>query len=191
MLGKQLSILGIVGLFLTNACILSVDDGEDPNAATTSGSTPVPGDSTGNNDDGGADTTAAPTPTGPGCGWAILDPQSGLAEGYACGGEGSDPSGTYGLTCDDYEVELVEGGPCGELSGIGCCSGDVVWFCIEDGPNEYLYRESCTPDEPIGSSSGSDSSDTGEESSSTGGSDETGTGSSSGGSDETGTGSTG
>ncbi len=101
--------------------------------ASTSTST-----STGASDTGtaGSGDTAGTAGT-PACGWGptgVPDP----AEGYVCGGQGSDPDGVYPLACPDG---LAEGSPCGEVTGVGCCdaAGDL-WYCTATGT---LYRQAC------------------------------------------------
>ncbi|MFW5740401.1 MAG: hypothetical protein ACOC1F_08540 [Myxococcota bacterium] len=77
---------------------------------------------------------AAPTT----CGW---DPSNGY---YACGFQGSDPSGTHPITCPP---DLQEGATCGTFDHIGCCdeNGDV-WYCA----SFFITREDCssTPSSP-------------------------------------------
>lgn len=57
---------------------------------------------------------------------------------YACGYEGSDPSGQEPFSCPPG---LEEGAPCGPVTGVGCCdpSGDN-WYCTED---LTLHKATC------------------------------------------------
>ncbi len=85
----------------------------------------------------GSDTGTAGTGGGAACGWGptgAADPP----EGYVCGGQGEDPSGTYPYACPDG---LMAGGPCGNVTGVGCCDADGnLWYCTGTG---QIYQQTC------------------------------------------------
>lgn len=92
----------------------------------TTGSTGTTGTTTGT-------TTGSPISM---CGW---DPGNNY---YECGFEGEDPSGTIPIACPDG---LVEGDPCGNVPGEGCCdaNGDL-WYCGDNGMGDTsLVFTSC------------------------------------------------
>jgi hypothetical protein len=150
-------LIGAVGL--TSACVItSNDDGATgPTTDPTHGDTDHTSDpSTSGGDETSADgdetadesetaedtedTAADDTGTAAGCGWGPTgDPA--VPEGYACGGDGEDPDQRFAIECPE---DLVEGGECGELTGVGCCdAAGNVWFCLDDGNDQTLVKEDC------------------------------------------------
>ncbi len=71
------------------------------------------------------------------CGW-FEDPDF---PGYYCGGSGEDPNGAP-IACPP---NLVDGGPCGSLTGEGCCDGEGNnWYCGQDDVgNQAVVFEAC------------------------------------------------
>ena len=163
---KNISFLALAGAlaFATSltACVVVTDDGTTLADTSTSGNT---GDGDGDGDgatsgattgDGDGDGDSATTGDGDGdgdgdsgdgdgdgdgdagsCGWDA----NAMPPGYYCGGSGEDPGGTP-IACPDG---LVEGDPCGEVTGAGCCDGNGDnWYCGDDGMgNQTLVLEAC------------------------------------------------
>lgn len=105
----------------------------DSTAAPETDTTAADASSSGDVDDTGLDDTGVnPTPA---CGW---DARNGY---YACGFEGEDPGGQIPIACPEG---LVEGDPCGEVPGQGCCDGSGNnWYCADDGGDLFLVVEQC------------------------------------------------
>jgi len=126
----------------------SDDDSEGPSRTESEG-----GSETGDTGDSGDDDTSTDStessssssdtgdPIGS-CGWGPTG-QGTVMFGYVCGGEGEDPDGQFGIACPEG---VVEGGECGELSGVGCCDGaGNVWFCAapDDPETPIVFVEVC------------------------------------------------
>ncbi|RMG94409.1 MAG: hypothetical protein D6705_16355 [Deltaproteobacteria bacterium] len=148
----------VLSLVFASACIIVTDgDGDGTDTGSTTGTTTATsstastsssdgtattgtGSSTSTTDASGSDTGTAGSATTGGvstCGWGptgVPDPM----EGYVCGGSGEDPNGTYPLACPDG---LEVGGPCGDVTGVGCCdaNGDL-WYCTNTG---QLFMQDC------------------------------------------------
>jgi len=148
-----LSFFVLAGLLgVAPACIIDTtndtDSAETGNAtgnatASSSGSSGTAAESSGTATEATVASTAADDTAGMGvCGWGPTGDEA-VPEGYVCGGDGEDPSGTIPLLCPEA-VELQEGGPCGAIEGQGCCDaqGDA-WFCGNDGSGEALARFDC------------------------------------------------
>jgi hypothetical protein len=145
---KNLSFLAIAGALtaVSMTGCLSIDttdlgdDAGDGDGDTTGDGDGDTGDGDGDTGDGDGDTGDGDGDTGDGdgdtgdgdgdgdpagmCGWDAANMY------YECGFEGADPSGTLPLECPDG---LVEGDPCGTVTGAGCCdaNGDN-WYCGDD-----------------------------------------------------------
>jgi hypothetical protein len=124
----------------------STGDGDPTTSGDGDPTTSGDGDPTTGDGDGDPTTTSGdgdPTTTGDGdpptnCGW-YDDP---TFPGYYCGGVGTDPAGMHPYTCPGG---LVEGAPCGRITGAGCCdaNGDN-WYCAGDGGGAtFLVKEDC------------------------------------------------
>jgi hypothetical protein len=114
-------------------------DGDGDGDTATTGDGDGDGDTAGDGDGDGDGDTAGDGDGDPvgSCGWDDTQEQPG----YYCGGMGEDPGGTPSM-CPDG---LVEGEPCGELTGAGCCdaNGDN-WYCADDGMGQYLFLDVCS-----------------------------------------------
>ncbi len=155
---KNLILTFLPALSLATGCVIVSDNGTDGSGGTgstggtsstssTSGGSGATAGSTGTTTGSGSDTGTAGSDTGTaggttggagGCGWGptgIPDP----AEGYVCGGNGEDPNGTFPMACPDG---LTESGPCGDVTGVGCCdaASGAVWYCSDTG---ILVTEDC------------------------------------------------
>lgn len=94
---------------------------------------------TGGEDNGETEDTWDPDNLPRNCGWL----QAGMVSYYDCNGEGLEPSMTYDINCPD-ETLLLEGGPCGDISGIGCCDANGNnWFCGVFMGDESLWNVEC------------------------------------------------
>jgi hypothetical protein len=147
-------LAGLVGL--GPACIIVSDDGDDTVGETgnvTTGNTTDRGESSGGatttddanttaaDDTAGATTASDDTASAAGCGWGPTGDDM-IPEGYVCGGDGEDPDGNFPQACPD--IELVEGGDCGEVQGQGCCdAAGNAWFCGDDGTGPALVLIEC------------------------------------------------
>jgi hypothetical protein len=148
---KNISFLALAGAltFATSmsACVVLTDDGSNDEVGDGDGDSTGDGDGdqTGDGDgdqtgDGDGDQTGDGDGDGdaPSCGWA----QDEDPAGYYCGGEGEDPTGTSPWACP---ADLVEGEPCGTVTGVGCCDEDGDnWYCAKnDEGDEFLVLEIC------------------------------------------------
>jgi hypothetical protein len=141
------SLTTAVSLGTTNS---SIDSGESTGDTGDGDPGDGDGDPTAGDGDGDPTTTGDgdgdPTTTGDGdgdpqmtCGW-FEDP---TLPGYYCGGMGEDPNGMTPIGCPPG---LVDGDPCGNVTGVGCCdaNGDN-WYCGDDGMgNTFLVFEACS-----------------------------------------------
>ncbi|PRP96083.1 hypothetical protein [Enhygromyxa salina] len=157
--GDQFASLTTTSVTLSNNGSNTNGDGdgdEDETSGTDTASTapgdgdpdPTTGDGDGDPDPTTGDGDGDPDPTtgdgdgdGDGddpvfnCGWLEAEAY------YACGGNGEDPDGVHPSSCP---ANLVEGEPCGELSGEGCCDGNGDnWYCGTDGQTEAVVLDVC------------------------------------------------
>jgi hypothetical protein len=122
------------------ACFLvapgSSGDGDgDGDGDPTTGDGDGDGDSTTGDGDGDPTTGDGDGDPGGNCGWWASE------WGYYCGFQGVDPSGEHPYACPPG---LVEGNPCGAVTGVGCCDQDGDnWYCADDGQEFFLVLEIC------------------------------------------------
>ena len=51
------------------------------------------------------------------------------------------PDGLFPIGCPDG---LVDGDPCGDVTGEGCCDANGTnWYCADDGGDLFLVSEVC------------------------------------------------
>jgi len=103
-------------------------DTEATETETDTEATVGPGSETDTDSDTDTDTDTGNSGVA-GCGW------NADADYYDCtdnNGGGVDPSQMAAIKCPD--VELVNDGECGEISGVGCCSDEgALWYCDVQG----------------------------------------------------------
>ena len=121
----------------TDGTETGTDDGTDSTDSTdsTDGTDDDVGTEGTDGDTEGTDGTDDGTDTGvlPLCGWSDADED----KFYGCGFEGEDPGGMP-IGCPEG---LVEGDPCGNLTGPGCCDADGNnWYC---GEGDITVFEAC------------------------------------------------
>ena len=170
-MSKTLSLLSMLALVATTACIINTDDSTDDNgdtssnssetntasASTTNTSTTSTSASTSASTEGTSESTAGTEAStgvqdtgssgtaGGGCGWGDLEGQMTVMMGYTCGGSGEDPRGMFPSECP-ADLMLEQGAACGNLTGVGCCdSNGDAWYCATppEGGDPQLYHESC------------------------------------------------
>lgn len=127
------------------ACLLDTnDDSGTETGSVTSGSGTSSASSSGTDTGTGQASTAADeTAAGGGvCGWGPTGDEA-VPEGYVCGGDGEDPSGTFAMPCPEG-VDLQVGGVCGGIKGEGCCDTQGnAWFCGDAGAGPVLALLVC------------------------------------------------
>jgi hypothetical protein len=139
---KKSTAMALGAGLLFTACVIGNPDDDTSTSLTNTDSTVG---TTVVTDPGG--TTVDPTTGGGGdlgCGWNAADKY------YACAPEGApgveDPDGIDPLACVD-PASLMSGAACddnGPVNGIGCCDGDVLYFC----DNGAIVEENCAEDVP-------------------------------------------
>lgn len=152
---EKLSFLTLAGLLCAApACIIDAtddDDGAESGNATgqvTTGQPATDDGQTGGQEDTAAQDTGNADGSGSGgaggaCGWGVTG-DTGVEEGYVCGGDGADPNGMFPMGCPEG-VTLEVGGECGTIEGPGCCDAEGnVWYCGDSGSGPALAQIACS-----------------------------------------------
>lgn len=147
-----LALAGLVGV--ASACILDTTDDDDgaetgnatagTTAASEAGTTAASTDGSGTaaETEAQASTSADDTAGVAVCGWGPTGDEA-VPEGYVCGGDGEDPSGTLPRLCPEA-IDLQVGAACSTITSQGCCDAQGnAWFCGNDGSGEALARLEC------------------------------------------------